>query len=332
MYVNLVSEKQVRRFNIKDNPRHMKFKFLYLFLVLMYVVLPADIYSQNYMVAKSLMEFVDTNRENRKIPLVIYYPSESEVNGTPLSTPGARKKFPVIAFGHGYLINVKAYENLSKAIVPFGYIMVFPDTETGIFPSHLDLGLDMSFALEQMKKEGANPASIFYSKTGEKSCLMGHSMGGGSAILGARNSSPGNSIVLLAPFDTKPSAIEAAGSVSDPTLILVGSNDRVTVPLKHSIPIFESLQSSSKTYISIKGGNHCKMANKNFFCKIAEKNKADSSISRYEQHTILFRYIIPWLEYTLKDDRDRGREFDRMIKSDSSILFKRSGTLISSGL
>ena len=332
MRVDFVSDQQVRRFYIKDIPGYMKFKFLYLLLMLLYLLIPADIYSQNYMVSKSLMEFVDTTRENRKIPLVIYYPSDIEVDGTPMSTPEEIKKFPVIAFGHGYLMNVKAYENLCNAIVPLGYIMVFPDTETGIFPSHLDLGLDMSFTLEQMKKEGTNPSSIFYLKTGEKSCLMGHSMGGGSAILGALNVSPENSIVLLAPFDTKPSAIEAAGSVSAPSLILVGSNDRITLPDKHSLPIFESFGSSNKTYISIRGGNHCKMADKNFFCSMAERNMPDSAISRNEQHAILYRYIIPWLEYTLKNDLVRGNEFDRLIEADSSIQFRRSGTLLSPGL
>jgi len=179
-------------------------------VTIFYLMIPADIYSQNDMVSKCNMEVVDTTRGNRKISLVIYYPSEIKGDRATLSTKREGIKFPVIVFGHGYLMKVEAYENLCNAIVPMGYIMVFPDTETGIFPSHADLGHDMSFALEQLKKEGSNPASLFYLKTGEKSCFMGHSMGGGSAILAAKNDLAGNSLVLLAPYDTKPSAIEAA--------------------------------------------------------------------------------------------------------------------------
>ena len=309
----------------------MKTKFLSLPFILLCLMIRVDIYSQNYMVAKCLMEFADSTRGNRKIPLVIYYPSDTVINGTQGLTDRKEIKFPVIAFGHGYLMNVKAYENLCNAIVPLGYIMVFPDTETGIFPTHQDLGLDMSFALEQLKKEGVNPSSIFYLKIGAKTCLMGHSMGGGSAILAAMNGSQGNSIVLLAPYDTKPSAVEAACNISVPSLILAGGDDRITLPEKHALPIYESLGCSNKTYIIIKGGNHCKMANKNFFCNLAESNKPKSGISRDEQHAILNRYIIPWLEYTLKDKKDRGVDFDKSLESDSSVQFIRTGTLISSG-
>jgi len=53
----------------------------------------------------------------------------------------------------------------------------------------------------------------------------------------------------LAPFDTRPSAIKAASSVIVPTLIFAGSNDCITPPEKHQLPVYNSSASPDKIYI-----------------------------------------------------------------------------------
>ena len=43
---------------------------------------------------------------------------------------------------------------------------------------------------------------------------------------------------MLAPADTRPSAIKSAASVKIPALIISGENDCITKPEAHQIPIF----------------------------------------------------------------------------------------------
>ena len=53
-------------------------------------------------------------------------------------------------------------------------------------------------------------------------------------------------LAVLAPADTRPSAVKAAASVRIPALIISGENDCITRPEAHQIPIFNALQSISK--------------------------------------------------------------------------------------
>ncbi len=67
---------------------------------------------------------------------------------------------------------------------------------------------------------------------------MGHSMGGGAIFIAANLKSSVDAIVALSPLKTKPSSVQAASSVKVPTLIIAGSNDCITPPDEHQVPIF----------------------------------------------------------------------------------------------
>jgi hypothetical protein len=154
---------------------------------------------------------------------------------------------------------------------------------------------------------------------------MGHSMGGGSAILAAQSSPIVKTIATLAPAETNPSAIQAAASLGIPSLIFAGGNDCVTPPPANQIPMFDSLQSSCKTYISIDGGSHCQMAGNNFLCSFGETTcSPPPTISRAQQHIVINRYLLPWLKYELKNDCLSGAKFDSLITIDNSIVFQKT--------
>ena len=267
----------------------------------------------------------DTERKGRSIPVDIYFPLEAgRSDFSNISENG--EKYPVICFAHGYLINPDAYSNVREALVPEGYIMVFPRSEMKLFPSHKELALDIVFILKEMERMGNDENSVFFKCIAPVFCAMGHSMGGGSAFVAASLYSGISSLVTLAPYDTRPSAIEAALSVKVPSLIFSGENDCVTSPDRYQIPMYDSLASLTKCIIQIKGGNHCQMAGDNSMCSLAESFKGcKPGITMEEQHKTINKYMINWLNFQLKGDHKSGLLFDMDLISDPAIKFSRSG-------
>jgi pimeloyl-ACP methyl ester carboxylesterase len=270
-------------------------------------------------------EFIDQNRAERVIRTLICYPADSAGLDVPPAT-STGEGFPIIVFGHGYLMPVDAYRNIWECTVPEGFITVLPESGSNMFPSHMEFGKDMAFLLEEMVRLAGDPQSAFYGRIKPYGCLMGHSMGGGAAILGSIQCNLVRTLLVLAPLDTRPSSAEAARELTVPTLVFAGTDDCITPPKKHQVPIYESLQSSHKLYISIKGGSHCQMAEDNRLCNFAEASfDLEPGISREEQHRILNRYIIPWLRFYLYDDPMSGLQFDKELESDPSVSFQRKG-------
>ena len=130
--------------------------------------------AQTYQIGHKQQTFIDESRSNRNITTEIYYPAD--MSGDNVSI--ASGQFPVLVFGHGFLMTWSAYANIWNDIVPNGYIMVFPTTETSLFPSHTNFGKDIAFLVGAMKTEGTNASSTFFGGVATTSAAMGHSMGG----------------------------------------------------------------------------------------------------------------------------------------------------------
>ena len=103
--------------------------------------LPTLGFTQPYQTGQTTITFTDPDRNNRSIPTQIFYPASTGGSNVPV----AAGEFPVIAFGHGFVMVYSAYEYLWQALVPQGYILVLPTTEGGFSPNHLALGLDLRF-------------------------------------------------------------------------------------------------------------------------------------------------------------------------------------------
>ena len=212
-----------------------------------------NLMAQNLNIGHSTLTFNDPNRTGgfgsgggpgRQIQTEIYYPATTAGENTAV----ADGQWPVIVFGHGFAMNWDAYSNIWSALVPYGYIMAFPRTESGLFPSpsHGEFGQDIALIAQKMTDAGQNSTSIFYSKISAYACAMGHSMGGGAAVLAAAQSSLFDAYLGLAPAETNPSAIAAAANLQIPSLILSGSNDGVTPPSQHHLPIFNAIPQECK--------------------------------------------------------------------------------------
>ena len=285
------------------------------------------LFPQHFEIGRIEAEFTDHSRKERLIKALILYPSDSAGYDLPVALP-LGEGFPVVVFGHGYQMPVEPYSNIWESLVPEGFIVVLPRSGSGMFPSHQEFGLDLAFVLDEMIRLNRDSTSLFSGRLKPDGCLMGHSMGGGAAILGALRSKVARTLVLLAPLDTRPSSANAARELTVPCLIFAGSDDWITPPVKHQLPIYDSLQSPLKTCICIQGGSHCQMAESYRPCDFAETSFCrQPGITREEQHRILDRYILPWLRFYLYGDSNAGSRFEQELIDDPAITFEKKGSL-----
>ena len=294
-----------------------------LLLLISYVLVSASVPAQSWEIGNTPITFTDPNRNNRTIPTEIFYPANT--SGT--DVPPADGEFPVIAFGHGFIMVYSAYQYLWEALVPEGYIMAFPTTEGSAIPApdHLEFGLDLKFLVDKIKSEGQNPASPFYGHVADSSAIMGHSMGGGASFLAVENTTDISAMITFAAAETNPSAIAAAQQVTIPTLVFSGSDDCVTPPDQHQVPMYNNLGADCKTFISITGGGHCYFANYNFNCSLGELfcNPA-ASITRQEQHSIVLAHLIPYLDFMLKGNISSWESFNNLLNNPNDITLQQT--------
>ncbi len=253
--------------------------------------------AQTYSIGSTSITFTDPTRSNRAIETDIYYPASA----TGSNVPVANGPFPVIVFGHGFVMTVAAYQNIWSALVPQGYIVALPKTEGGILPNHTNFGRDLAFVVAALQQAGNTSGNLFNGKIGSTSAVMGHSMGGGAAMLSVQYNPSITAVAGLAPAETNPSASAAAQQVTIPAMILAGGNDCVTPAAQHSRLIYDNINSDCKWYLSINGGSHCQFANQNFNCSLGEATCSPSpSISRSAQQAIVNELLLPWLDFELK--------------------------------
>lgn len=271
---------------------------LFIFM-LIHLISMTHIHAQ-YLIGKRALNFYDASRNNREINAEISYPALAAGE----NTPPASGQFPLIVIGHGFVMTIDAYTNFVNTLTPLGYVVVLCNTETSFSPSHENFARDLLFLNNDIKLKSQNDNTFFlYQHLSGNSAIMGHSMGGGSAVLAASyaNSSDLNCIIGFAPAETNPSAISAAGQVNIPALIFSGEGDNVTPPSTHQIPIYNALNNSCAIHVTIKGGGHCYFAQPNFACDFGEGvSNSNLTITREEQQDIMFDILIPFLDLNLK--------------------------------
>jgi len=138
-------------------------------------------------------------------------------------SPTSGRRLPIIAVGHGWLQSAERYSDTMRYLASWGMIVVAPNTHRSLFSSHQGLALDMSRALRMVAYGdlGAGRVRGDLRRLG----VLGHSTGGGAAILAAAKDDGIKAVVTVTAAETRPSAIEAAGRVEVPSLHLIGSKD-----------------------------------------------------------------------------------------------------------
>jgi len=275
-------------------------------------------------IGHTTVTFTDSTRNNRQIPAEVYYPSSAAGDNTPILLGN----FPLIVYGHGFLMTWSAYQNIWTDLVTQGYIVVFPKTEGGFAPQHAEFGKDISFLISYIPQYGASSVVPASSVSG-RSAIMGHSMGGGSGFLAAEMNTSATTLVTFAAANTNPSSIEAARKLSLPMLVFSGSNDCVAPPAQHQNIMYDSAASEYKTQIYIKGGGHCFFADNNINCSLGESTCTPTpTISRAQQQSATSDLMKLWLGYFLKDDIYSALRFQDSLNSSSRITFRQKLPLV----
>ena len=281
-------------------------------------------FAQTYQVGHMQKSFTDASRNNRSITTEIYYPANSAGDNVSI----ASGQFPVLVFGHGFVMAWSAYDVVWNALVPSGYIIVFPTTETSFSPSHTEFGKDIAFLVGAMKAEALNSSSPFFNSNTGTSAVMGHSMGGGAAFLAVQYDNTINALATLAAANTNPSSILAAAGINIPSIVFSGGNDCVAPPAQHQIPMYDSLNSSCKTFVSVTGGSHCQFANYNVNCYFGEGTcSPQATISATTQQTTVKNLLLPWLDFYLKGSCNAGNQFQSLLAAGSGITSQQNCSL-----
>lgn len=293
------------------------------FLIIVFSMIAS---AQPYYIGHRLIALNDSSRV-RDISSHFYYPATAAGDNTTVA-PG---QFPVIVFGHGFAMGYDAYMNFVDSLIPHGYIICLPLTESGLSPNHNAFGLDLRFLNSVINLKAQNDPTFFlYQKTSGTSAIMGHSMGGGAAFLAAENNTDLTTIVTFAPAETSVSAISAALNVSVPSLIFIGENDGVTPPPNHQIPMYNNLPPECKGFVTILGGGHCYFANYNIACTTGELfTSPQPSITRTQQHQAMFMALRPYLDWILKNNHSQRNVFEYVISQSSTYISQFACNIVS---
>ena len=294
------------------------------FLLVLLFLISSTTLAQTFSVGNTSIVFYDSIR-NRNIATEIYYPADNPGQNEAISAGD----FPVLVFGHGFLMGWDSYQNFWTEIVPNGYVICFPTTEMGITPDHQQLGQDLKFLAIQMQIESQDSTSLFFNSLAMETGLIGHSMGGGASFLAAKNNSNIHALINFAAAETTPSAISAASGITVPSLIFSGDDDCVAPPIDHQSIMYDSLNSNCKTQIKIINGGHCYFANHNFNCNLGESFCNGSlSITRPEQQAVTQDFLNLWLAYSLKGNQNAFTVFNDSLQTSTRINYLQNCTTL----
>lgn len=142
---------------------------------------------------------------------------------------------PAVAFGRGWLQPPWRYDELLRHLASWGIVAACPGTQRGVVPSHRRYAADLRIALDVCSgvRLGDGEISVDPDQLG----LVGHSMGGGCAVLAAADDQRCRAVVTLALTETRPAAVDAARRCEAPALHLAAGRDRIAPPVGHAEPV-----------------------------------------------------------------------------------------------
>lgn len=166
----------------------------------------------------------------------VYYPTDT--------TPG---RYGAVAVAPGFLSPQSSIQWYGPRIASHGFVVITIDTISGFdFPV---ARADQLLAAVDLLKTHPTTASRV---DGNRTAVMGWSMGGGGALEAAVKRPTLKAIVPLAPWD-----LATFNTVTVPTLIVGCENDSIAPTTSHAEPFYESIPATTdKGYLEIEGGSH----------------------------------------------------------------------------
>lgn len=259
----------------------------------------------------------------RQIQTEIYYPAT--VAGSNVAV--ASGSFPVVVIGHGFVMDWNSYDNIYSELSKRGYIVALPRTEGGFSPSHSEFGSDLSLVGNKIMLLNATNtlAPIFVGKVSQKLALAGHSMGGGSSFLAAKNNPSVTCLFNFAAAQTNPASSQAAKQVVVPTLIIGGQSDCVAPASTNQNKMWDSTASTKKFEIIIKNLTHCDFGNgANFNCTFGQNtSNCPSTVTNTTALKLYMNFVNPFLDFNLKGICTEGTRFMDSVNLSQVVFAKQ---------
>jgi alpha-beta hydrolase superfamily lysophospholipase len=207
----------------------------------------------------------------------IYYPT-STAEGT----------FGAVAISPGYTATQSSISWFGPRLASFGFVVITIDTNSTLDQPD-SRGDQLLAALDYLTDRSSVRSRIDASRL----AVAGHSMGGGGSLEAAAEDGTLQAGVPLAPWNSDKTWSE----VRSPFLIIGGQSDTVAPVSSHSIPFYDSLGSTEKGYLELRGASH-------FFPQTP--------------NTTVAKYMISWLKRWVDDDT-RYDQFLCPVPNDSTI-------------
>ncbi|MBM4131860.1 hypothetical protein FJ250_12680 [bacterium] len=281
-----------------------------------------------YAVGTADVTWNDPARGGRAVPVDLYYPATTAGAGQPVAVPAAGAGFAAVAFGHGFQMPAGAYGWIASRLAGIGCVVAVPRTGGELFPSHPQFALDLAFAARTLRDAGADPASPFFGRMGPRALVMGHSMGGGCAKLAAAGDPSLTAFATFAAAETNPSAIAACAALDRPGLLFAGTNDCVTPPAWHQIPMYGAL-GGWRALVTITGASHCQFNAYDFLCDLGESCSA--GISRQAQQDTVWLLLEPWVRWVLLHEAGAGALFHERASAGAGFVCEQDGGVAAVG-
>lgn len=143
-------------------------------------------------------------------------------------TPESGLNLAGVAFGHDWLTPAGGYARTLEHLASWGIVAAAPDTEKGLAPSVLNMSYDLGTTLDIISgvRLGPGQISVHPAKLG----LAGHGFGASAAVFAAAGLGDRvKSVAAAFPAVTKPSAVEPAGALRIPAVVLSAAGEEVTL-------------------------------------------------------------------------------------------------------
>jgi triacylglycerol lipase len=177
-----------------------------------------------------------------------------------------------------------------------GYAVIVIDTNvTSENPSQRSSAL--MAAITTLKAENTRSDSPLSGKISDCMVIMGHSMGGGGAVIAANaNGALLKGAIGLSPYGGG----QSASNITVPTLLFVATGDPLSTPNTHVKPAYQTIpEGTSKMYLEFAGGSH---------------DIAQYPINTRTTDAIVARYGLSWLKFNVDGDT-RYRQFLNRVTS-----------------
>jgi dienelactone hydrolase len=203
--------------------------------------------------------------------------------------------YPIVAFGHGFLMQTGYYTSLFRHLATHGFVVIapqFPDVVAG------ELAADLLYCIQHLRELNSSQGSKFFGLLDTGSVgLSGHSMGGGASLLAAAQDPRVLVVAPLAAAEVTSSVIGIMPQIRGTVYLIAASADAITPPASNQIPMYNNAN-SPKALVTIREGNHIR------FIDVASFDAFEpyGTLTRTEQLMITRRYVTSIFSFVLKHD------------------------------